>query len=217
MSRSRRFARSSIALGIAAIAMFALSGCAAPGEAASEEPTNPAPSAEPTVIGTPSATPSAAPVDPADVTTWTITTGGMGPIQRGAPAEATLAGLTAFETDEYCPGRIALSADGAATLLVIHPEGVDEVSAVWANGRPDADGVLPASPATEAGIELGSTMDELTAAYPELEPTNQPAAESFGYAVGDDASGYVNFLVEDDTVVMIGVQERAGVPKEFCG
>lgn len=218
MTRTAPFASHAATLALTACAVFAFAGCASPSSA--EGPTA-EPTAEVTPAATPSATPSPSPstvaVDPADVTTWTITTAGMGPIQRGASAEEVIAGLTTFTSEDYCPGRVALSTDGAASLLLVHPDGVDEISGVWANGRADADGVVPASPSTAAGIGLGSTMDELTAAYPDLEPTNQPASSSYGYAVGDDASGYVNFLVENDVVVMIGVHEGAGVPKEFCG
>lgn len=213
MSQARPSISAFVSLGIVAIAALGLGGCASPSGATPEESVNAAPSAEPTPVATP--TPAA--VDPAEVTTWLITTEGMGPIQRGASSTETISGLTAFETEEYCPGRLALSADGAAAHLVVTPEGADEISAVWASGRADADGVVPASPHTEAGIELGATLDELTAAYPELEPTNQTGASSQGYAVGDEADGHLNFLVESDVVVMIGVQEQAGVPKEFCG
>jgi len=202
---------------VAASAALALAGCATSGDATEHEPT-----ATVAAAPTPVETPSSAPVtpvapDPADVTTWVVTTSGMGPVVIGAPAADTVAGLTAFQSSEYCPGKVALSAEGVASVLVVSLEGIDEVHSVWVNGRPDAGGVVPASPATEAGIRLGSTMDELAAAYPELVPSNRTGPESQGYAIGDDSTGYINFLVENESVVLIGVQPAAGVPKEFCG
>ncbi|UOQ90401.1 hypothetical protein MUN74_05645 [Agromyces endophyticus] len=214
MPRNVSFLRSWAGAVLAASAALALVGCATSGDATEPEPTAAA-TAAPTPVETPTATPVA--VDPADVSTWPVTLDGMGPIQREAAFEETLAGLTAFEQAEYCPGIVQLSAEGEATMLAYHLPDSDEIAGVWAIGRPDGDGAVPASPATEAGIQLGSTMDELAAAYPDLVPTTQPAGESQGYAVGDSAAGYINFLVEYDSVVVIGVQARPGVPKEFCG
>ncbi|MCD5348332.1 hypothetical protein PX701_10575 [Agromyces sp. H3Y2-19a] len=218
MPRNVSFVGSWAGAVLAAGTALVLVGCATSGDATEPEPTA-AVTAAPTPVETPTATPTVAPVavDPADVSTWTITTSGIGPIQRGASAEAAIAELTAFESEEYCPGIVQLSTEGSASMLLTHPEGADAIGGVWANGRADAEGVVPASPKTETGVALGSTMDELAAAYPDLAPSNQTGAESYGYAAGDEASGYLNFLVENDVVVMIGVQDRAGIPKEFCG
>ncbi|AWB94609.1 hypothetical protein DCE93_02125 [Agromyces badenianii] len=197
---------------MASLTVLGFAGCASPGGAVTNAPTTAA-SQSPT----PSPTPTAVAADPDDVSTWVITTDGIGPIERGAPYQEVVAGLPAFETSEWCPWVVELSTEGAASLLLTHPEGGDEVASVWVMGRADEAGVVPASPTTEAGIRLGSALDELTAAYPGLQQVNQTAADSFGYAVGDDTEGYVDFVVEDDVVVLIGVQEVAGVPKEFCG
>ncbi|MFF2274285.1 hypothetical protein [Agromyces sp. NPDC058126] len=216
MSRSRLLTSSPIALGIAAIAVLALAGCAAPGEAAVEETANTAPSAEPTPVETQPATPSAAPVDPADVTTWVITADAVGPLARGADAAEAIAGLPAFEADEWCPGVFGLGQEGSAQVTVtVLDDGT--IGGVWVSGRDSGDGTPPAAPSTEAGISLGATMEELAASYSELMPTNQPGPITFGYAVGDDDEGYVNFLVDDGVVVTMGVQDRAAVPKELCG
>ncbi|MFF2370792.1 hypothetical protein [Agromyces sp. NPDC058110] len=218
MPQPTRFATRIAAIGLASIVALGMAGCA-PG-AAADEPTAPAsPSAAVTTpTPTPTPTPAAVAMDPADVTTWVITTDGMGPIQRGVAYPEVIAGLPAFRASEdWCPWVVGLASDDAAPLTLIHPEGDEAISGVWVNGRPDESGALPASPSTEAGIRLGSTMDELSAAYPALETVNQTGPESYGYAVGDETAGYIDFLVEDDRVVLIGVQERAGVPKEFCG
>lgn len=214
MPRIRLLASMALALSAATIAVLGLVGCASPGEAITSEPTPTASSSAPTP--TPSETTPVA-VDPADVTTWVITSGGIGPIERGAPYGEVVAGLPSFEVSEWCAWVVGLTAEGVASVLVTHPEGGEEITSVWVTGRASEAGVVPASPATEAGIVLGSTSDELTAAYPDLEQVNQIGADSFGYAVGDDANGYLDFVVENGVVVMIGVQDVAGVPKEFCG
>jgi hypothetical protein len=216
MSRIRPLASMAAVFAAAAVAVLALAGCTSAGEAAANEPTTAAPSVSPTPTPTPIETMPAA-VDPADVTTWVITTEGMGPIERGAAYPAVIAGLPSFEVSEWCPWVAGLTTEGAGSMILTHPEGVEEITSVWVTGRPDEAGTVPASPSTETGIMLGSTMDELAAAYPDLQQVNQVAAESFGYAVGDDAHGYLDFIVEDGAVVLIGVQDRAGVPKEFCG
>ncbi|MFF2271974.1 hypothetical protein ACFVTX_06860 [Agromyces sp. NPDC058136] len=199
---------------LAAAGLVVLVGCtsagAAPNPSAEATPA-PSPSAE---APAPDPTPTA--LDPADVTTWVITAQGIGPIVRGADAAETVAGFTAFEANEWCPGVIGLSQEGTGQIVVtVLDDGT--VGAVWANGRDVGDGTVPPSPSTEEGIVFGSTMEELAAAYPGLVPSNQAGAESYGYAAGDETAGYLNFLVEGDKVISIGVQDRAGVPKEFCG
>ena len=216
MSRIRPLASIAAAFAAAAVAVLGLAGCTSPGEAAAIEPTTAAPSVFPTPTPTPiEALPAA--VDPADVTTWIITTEGIGPIERGAPYQEVIAGLPSFEVSEWCPWVAGLTTEGAGSMILIHPEGGEEITSAWVTGRADAAGTVPASPSTETGIMLGSTMDELAAAYPDLQQVNQIGADSFGYAVGDDTNGYLDFIVEDGVVVLIGVQDVAGVPKEFCG
>ena len=216
MSRIRPLASIAAAFAAAAVAVLGLAGCTSPGEAAAIEPTTAAPSVFPTPTPTPiEALPAA--VDPADVTTWIITTEGIGPIERGAPYQEVIAGLPSFEVSEWCPWVAGLTTESAGSMILIHPEGGEEITSAWVTGRADAAGTVPASPSTETGIMLGSTMDELAAAYPDLQQVNQIGADSFGYAVGDDTNGYLDFIVEDGVVVLIGVQDIAGVPKEFCG
>lgn len=214
MSPIRPLGSMAMTIGVAAVAVLALAGCTSPGEATANEPTPAVSSVSP--APTPSETTPAV-VDPADVTAWAITTAGIGPIERGARYTEVIAGLASFEVSEPCAWAAVLDTEGAASLLLTHPEDGEEIASVWVTGRADDAGIVPASPSTETGIVLGSTMDELTAAYPDLQPVNQTGADSYGYAVGDAADGYLDFLVEGGVVVLIGVQEVAGVPKEFCG
>ncbi|MDQ0894749.1 hypothetical protein [Agromyces ramosus] len=216
MSRIRPFVSMAAAFAVSVVAVLGLAGCEPPGEAVASEPKTAAPSVSLTPTPTPIETMPAS-VDPADVTTWLITTGGIGPFERGASYQEVIAGLPSFEVSEWCPWVAGLSAEGAGSMILTHPEGGEEIISAWVTGRADEAGTIPASPSTEAGIMLGSTMDELGAAYPDLQQVNQVGADSFGYAVGDDSNGYLDFIVEDGAVVLIGVQDVAGVPKEFCG
>ena len=218
MSTSHQITSKTIAVGLALVAVLGIAGCSSAGADASGPTTAPPPpSSTAAPIETTSPTPEPVAIDPADVTTWVITTDGMGPITRGASYTDVIAGLPEFEASEWCPWVDGLTAEGSGSFTLIHAEGDQAITAVWIIGRAGESGVVPASPSTEAGIRLGSTMDELAAAYPALETVNQVGPESFGYAVGDDANGYLDFLVENDQVVLIGAQDVAGVPKEFCG
>lgn len=197
---------------LAAAALLALAGCTSTGatpNASSSAPSSSAaaPTAEPT---------PAAALDPADPASWVITADAVGPIARGADAAATVAELTAFEANEWCPGTFELRQAGAAQIMVTTLDD-GTVRGVWVSGGADPSVAVPGSPATETGVMLGSTMDELSAAYPDLTATNQVGPESYGYANGDEAEGFVNFVVTGDRVITIGVQDQAAVPKELCG
>jgi len=56
----------------------------------------------------------------------------------------------------------------------------------------------------------------VTAAYPDLVTVVQRGADSWGYAVGSDADGWLQFIVESDAVVLMGASERRMAPKEWC-
>jgi len=44
----------------------------------------------------------------------------------------------------------------------------------------------------------------------------QRGADTWGYAVGSDADGWLQFIVENDAVVLMGASERQKAPKEWC-
>ncbi|GAA2452332.1 hypothetical protein [Agromyces soli] len=218
-----RPSRTSVAVAAGlAIAALLLAGCAS-----APEPT-PSPTASETPTPPPAPTPSpattvAAP-DPADVTTWVISGAGFGPVERGAVFPGVAEPLSAFElapVDASCPRLSTLSpvedsSDAAALLLIVSESG-DRVEDVWVSGSPDASGALPVAPRTAEGIGLGSSTDELTAAYPELQQIAQVSAEAFGYAVGDEEGGWIDFIVVEDVVMSIGSSAEPRAPKEFCG
>ncbi|MCD2443279.1 hypothetical protein LQ757_13425 [Agromyces sp. SYSU K20354] len=198
----------------ALIAILALAACASPGSAEIGSTGQPSPTASAVSPPTPSPAPT---VDPADVTTWTITAEGIGPIKRAAAYPDALSELTTFEAAELCPGAVELSRDATAGVLLSLSADGTEVATVWVAGRAGDDGVVPASPATDAGIRLGSSGEELAAAYPDLETVAQIGADTYGYAVGDDATGWIDFIVDGGIVTTIGSSERQAAPREFCG
>jgi hypothetical protein len=231
MSRSRSFASTPSKIALAVLVVAALAGCttaASQAGGSTMEPSPVPPSAEstssaeeptPSTEATPSEEPGAAPAvpDPADVTGWEVSAAGIGPIERAAAFPGDTEQLTTFTTSEVCPGVVTFSKDAAAGLLVTLTAGGSQISTVWVTGRPGEDGTVPASPVTAAGIRLGSTGDELAAAYPDLVSVVQIGADAFGYAVGDDSAGWIDFVVEGDIVTTMGASEVPRAPKEFCG
>lgn len=190
-----------------ACAAFALTGCTAgaPAEADDAAPTS--------TTTTPVATPTQAAPDPSDVSTWVISSAGIGPIERGAAYPEVATQPPGFTTDEWCPGVVEMSGADASRFTLRLTEDGAAVSAIWvAPAEPGAP-----APATESGVRVGSTKAELDAAYPDLIQAGQVAAEAYVYAIGDDATGWIDFTVSDDTVTMIGVSERPLAPKELCG
>ncbi|MCM3658683.1 hypothetical protein M3147_15610 [Agromyces mediolanus] len=206
-----------------AIAALLLAGCASEPEPTPSPPATSSPT--PTASPTPAPVPSAAAPDVADLTTWTISGAGFGPVVRGAAYPEVATPLTAFDlapVDAACPRlfTLALAADdgpSVAALLLIVSETGDRVEDVWVSGSPDASGTLPLAPRTAEGIGLGSRIDELTAAYPELQQIAQLSAEGFGYAVGDAERGWIDFIVVEDVVTSVGSSAEPRAPKEFCG
>lgn len=200
------------AVAAAAVAMgatIALTGCSTAAPAAVESSTP-----SPTPTPTPSATPTPAPaVDPDDVSTWVVTGGGIGPIERGAAYPAFAAALPAFTTEEWCPGVVGLSAADSPGFQVRLTDDGASVYAVWMSpGEPGGP-----APATETGVRIGTSQSELEAAYPDLAQAGQIGAETYVYAAGDDETGWIDFTVSNGAVTMIGVSDRPLAPKELCG
>ena len=195
------------------VATLALSACASPGAAETDSTVPPSPTSAPTPPPTATPTASASAVDPGDVSTWTITAAGIGPVERGADSAQILDSLTAFEANEMCPGIVGLQREtGAEIVMSLADDG--HISKVWVTawGSDGSD-----SPATEAGIGLGSSMDALAAAYPDLSTVVQRGADTWVYSVQPDPEGMIDFVVEDDVVVLIGASDSSMTPKEWCG
>jgi hypothetical protein len=200
--RKRRGRRTGVAIAVVALlAVGAAGGGVALGlipttpEAApvsTPTPTEPArtitPSSAPVLITpTPTPTPTAPPYSATDWSTWTITADGVGPATLGSATGADDAalreGLTpapplvddtgAVIYEWGCPNpnaRIWERPDGKVVEIV----GDGVVQTVVVSGPTDSSAAQPEiGPRTRAGIGLGSTLDEIRAAYPNVVQTRK--------------------------------------------
>lgn len=209
--------RWTVAAGIIAMGVtMALTGCTGPAEAERTPPVTATPLVLPTASTEPAPTPTAPPpADPADVSTWIVSRGGIGPIQRGAAYPAVLDDVSGFDAAEICTGIVQLTSESSKPIVLALTDDGSQVRGVWYNGWAGEAEAAP-SPKTESGIELGSTLDELQSAYPDLVLNGQTGASSYAYGVGDDVDGWINFVIADDAVVLLAATEWPRPPKEWC-
>lgn len=211
-----------------ATGLILLAGCT--GQNPSPAPTSPeptrtaAPSATPTseapvasASPTPSPTPTAdaAPVySPDDFASWTIDFTGVGPLLLGTPVEEAAAVVT-LPSESCRPGVVSYLGFSAAG---VSPDAGAPMESVLVMYSPDAvdRGEVTAWPATEEGITIGSTIDEVLAAYPDA-VGYQTAYDTTVYSI-TDGSVFIHF---DDygqgTLQSIVVSIYDQRPKEFCG
>lgn len=199
----------------AVVVVLTLAACTSSAVAeAGGEPTSSAAPVTPAATPTPTPSPTLEPVvDPSDVTTWTVSAESIGPVIRGAAYADLVPDTAAFTVAGWCQGVMAFDGEGTAQFVIRLSDDEAQVRAVWV-----VPGAVeePLSPATAEGIRLGSTTAALTAAYPDLVTVVQRGADTWGYAVGSDADGWLQFIVEDDAVVLMGASERQMAPKEWC-
>lgn len=221
-----RPARGLAVAGLVAAAALALAGCAGAGSGGSDATPFPIPSVTasvPTISATPpaftsTATPTAAPEpvpasdpDPADPSTWTIGFDGIGPITLGTPLADIEAAVP--PTDSCRPGVDSFF--GSAVVASTDGADGESVGLVISQAVAAGDGSSITPPTTAEGIGVGSTIDELLAAYPDAEPYQ--AVNSTVYRITDGAT-YIHF---DDygkgTVQIVEVTSSPVKPKEYCG
>ena len=153
----------------------------------------------PTPTGTLSSpTPVAPPAqDPTDPTTWVVSQSGMGPLTIGMPFTAAIAAVP--EAQAACENAYFISPD---TLFF----------ARWGAGADDPLDVVTwaraEGPRTAEGIGIGSSPDEVRAAYPDAAEVQRQGAYL--------QSGAVFFRIETGVVDEIGVTSR-DIPWEYCG
>ncbi|KQQ95045.1 hypothetical protein ASF62_00310 [Leifsonia sp. Leaf325] len=206
------------ALVIAGLAL-ALTACTLSGEDSAPAPTPPTaasqpaatPASPPTQAAT--ATPTVTPVDGTDISSWLISAEGIGPIARGADLAATAGSLPGFDPSELCRDIVVYSPGGKTQIVMELSDQGTRISNLWVSSG--ADDAVP-SPASEAGIRVGSSMEELSAAYPDLTTDVQRGAHTWVYSDRSDPEGVVDFVVDDDTVFSIGSTDGSGTPKEWC-
>lgn len=190
------------------VAALSLTACATPGAAVDEGPVPSSVPDQATGSPPPPTTSPTSTIDPSDMTTWTLSGEGVGPIDLGAAYPEVLGAVPDFEKAEWCEGVVRLHREGTATAVLFLSADGASVETITVSGMDVA------APATAEGISLGSSMDDLFAAHPDLSLTNQPAADAWTYATPTDAGGSMSFLTYDDEVQMMGV--GAGIPTEPC-
>lgn len=193
-----------------------LGGCA--GTSAEPPVAGQAPSAVATSsTPTPSPTPTEVALSLDDPATWVIGFTGVGPVNVGDDISEAAQVMTAFTSTVYdgCPSVVAYGKTGFPTVLVPDRLGTGIVEQVVLQGGADAAGLSTTSPHTDAGIGVGSTLDELMAAYPAI--TYQDDAFTPHYALPDDGGNWINFSMSADVVKDIVVRASPVVAKEYCG
>ncbi|WP_144765804.1 hypothetical protein [Curtobacterium sp. 9128] len=237
--RPRRGRRAGIVIGIIAVlGIGATSGGVALGMipqpfAAAPAPSAPAAPVEPSetptrssapVVNEPTSTPTPTrkPFTLDDPTSWTIGFDEVGPVALGAPVAGELDDLDAAytrETDEFCSNPdVFFFSNGAEQGLVVTAVG-GTVFGVTVGGNERPDQPLGTGPTTAEGVGVGSTLAQLRAAYPDLEPL--PNTQSYGLPqwTTSDGSRHITFVLADDDgpVKTIWVSTNPNPPYEYCG
>lgn len=194
-------------------------------------PTTLAPSPSATTGATATTTP--APLDPAgtvskgDPSTWVIGFGTVGPIALATDARAQLleSGFTE-QDDSSCVAFFRWGTyderDQAAEgwSLRVGQTDVGGKGVRWIlldTAFQDATHPLAGSPATAAGITIASTVQQLTAAYPDLRRIYDSGYYS-EYVTGPENGAYIHFdvRVADQLVFTIRVNDVSDLDQNVC-
>ncbi|GIT79005.1 hypothetical protein LLS1_06740 [Leifsonia sp. LS1] len=217
---------------VAAVGLaLALSGCTTPqaapgsetiapsGAATSGAGANGAPSGTAVPGEGPGAGNAAGAADPARPETWTIGYAGVGPVVLGDASTAREEALAAFAPEppagacglDFVTGPSGLRIGTAESAA----DGVTQI-VVASAGAPAAAGV---SPRTSDGIGLGSTIGQVTIAYPDARRTSVEGEALLTYAVSDGAGRSIVFGAwrTDDAIVVVQVGTDDRVTAEGCG
>ena len=141
-----------------------LSGCGPLGGAAPDSTSVPAPTAS-------ALAPTVESIDPFNASSWTISTAGVGPVEIGQNLQDARAALSHFSEQpaDSCPNprvKVFTLSDAQTLWLVLDEEGAEVVGLRLS----DYEGGLgnPVGPRTIEGVGVGTTVDAMWAAYPDL-------------------------------------------------
>lgn len=204
---------------VAALAMGTLliTGCAAePAGNSAPAAAEPAPVTESAAAPTPTPTPEALDLD--DPSSWLIDFTAVGPLALGDRLSDELPSMTAFTTavQEGCPWETAFDKADYPSIWIPDPAATGVVEQIVVQKWGSADSVAPNSPQTSAGIGIGATQEELTAAYPSI--TTVEGLYAPYYALPDDSGHWINFAVTEEGLVdTIVVRASSRIDSEYCG
>jgi hypothetical protein len=177
------------------------------------------------VVPTPTATASAAPTRPPfaadDPDTWTISGDEVGPVAVGGATEAESDDLeVAYHLlpsgDGTCTAPGTWARDGSPGVQVVSEDGV--VTDVLVGSGDGITPDQPGGPTTAAGIGVGSTLDEVRAAYPSLAQRTPGSDAAWSLWSFTEGPGTVRFQVGQDGshVRVIWAGQHPDLPTAVC-
>ncbi|MDN4596881.1 hypothetical protein [Leifsonia virtsii] len=186
-----------------------------PPVAATSAPPSLSPS--PTATATATPTPPPAPAMTDDPATWVIGFGTVGPLSVGmaaGDADSVMGGYVLEDQDE-CPVRY-YTRDGAPLVALTYGTDGRTVDSIQLGlGIKGVQG----PPLTAAGIGIGSTREELLAAYPDIATHGSYFGVFDNYAITDGNGNWIVFAAYNDTGIVRGIQvgTEETVRPEICG
>lgn len=186
--------------------------------AAPVPPTTSTPTPEPTQTPTPTPTPTetqAPAIDLSAPQTWIIGDGTVGPLALGQSRADAAAVMTAFTKEPYqCDVDLYHSASSRMEVVLTPDASGTTVDHILINSNNDT---LAPSPRTAEGIGLFSTVDEILAAYPDIQRPDPQLYPTYSLAEPDGT--WIDFRVGTDsqTVTSIDVMRGPYPPSEYCG
>ena len=210
-------ARRGVALIGAVLMTAALAGCAS--ESGPSGDTTPPTSASATPDATPTPTGGSTPTaDPDDITTWTVSETGMGPIELDAAFDEAQAAVPAWTVPEACSWTAYWNDPDGAVTAYFAEDGEQAGGVTTIDVAALTDSVAPEdAPRTPEGIGLGSTLDEVRAAYPDATEQNATIGDAMLLRVGEQGTIFFTFPSGSDVVSAVTVTSRDEPPYEVCG
>lgn len=203
-----------------AVGVLLIAGCA--GEPATVEPAAASPSATSSAAAeTATATPAAP--EPAvlnldDPRSWLIDYTAIGPLTLQGQLADQATSMTAFTTtvQEGCPWETAFDKADFPSIWIPDPSDTGVVEQIVLQAWGSAPTVAANSPQTSAGIGIGATLDQIEAAYPDIEQNDGRYAPF--YSMPDGSGHWINFgLSTDGMVDTIVVRDSPLIDSEYCG